>query len=323
MLKKQLSISFQYVTRKLLWGLWLHLCKTNGDHWVRNVVIDPEPLIAVTPYLSAGDTRLLRLAFDWCVVNERKIFKERVRGISKLLPRQAFCSFCDFAEVLSENITFGHSWSFHSLDLKPFGDPYCFDLSPDSESPSSLVFRIRSFSGVSVRADVLTRLLYSTPSGLDTESLIPWGSSRRSVGRVLKNLVLARQVFMLEAGRGRRFMLRDHDNFSDIVSSRDLTWYNWDMIFWFLMWFRGLIDEIMGLSDSAAQVSILSKWEILEYWAILFQVVPPRFIDDRNERVEVFLEWCFNLAEIISEGEINVQAPMTWLDKTKFVDTMS
>jgi hypothetical protein len=150
-------VELQELIEKLLWSLWSELGVPGGGRAHRHLVQDPEALIAFTPYLAEGETRLIGLALDWCTAHADQISKSRLLGLSKLLPNAAQQSLGRFNRALSSR----------GIEWHPWAEAWAVDYEPGrrrialaKERPGLLVFRLRALAGVTTRADVLTRLLF-------------------------------------------------------------------------------------------------------------------------------------------------------------------
>lgn len=290
-------------TTKLFWSLWSELGAPGGGRAHQRVVIDPELLIAFTPHFAEHDNRLLGLAFDWCAANAAHVSKSRLLGISKLLPIPALGRLADFNSALAE----------HGVQWKPQGEPLSLERDRERvavpvERPALLAFRVRAIAGVSVRADLLTRLLFATRHGASAGSLTAWGSSRRGVERLLTELVESGQVLVHGTPRKRRFRLRDHESLAKLTRAEGLEWWEWHVVFTLLARVRELAEPA-GLSPRAARVRAVTECKQLGRWAAELGTEPPPRVEGREDALEVLSEWWTSLAGQMADGVSPAGAP--------------
>lgn len=293
-------------TLDLLWSLWTELGVPGGDRSHDQIAIEPEPLIAVTPHLARSDARLLELAFDWCAAHFEQVSKARITGIAKGLSLPAQDQLARFNGALAH----------HSIEWKPCHED-ALPLQRNREQialpvsrPALLVFRLRALVGNSSRADVLTRLLFAPPNGLDAASLTPWGTSRRSVERVLGDLVTASLVATTGTERRRQFRLSEPQALATVVSAKNLQWWNWDLVFSFLTKLDELETASESLDASVAGVKFAAQFPWLTDWATQFGSKPPAPFRGANEANSIISAWAASLTEELAAGKAPPQTPM-------------
>ena len=276
--------SLQDATLDLLWSLWSEL-GVPGRRRHQSVAVDPEPLIAWTPCLAAGDPRLLGLAFDWCLANAEHVAKTRLPGLAKTMPdvpRRAFAAF---------NGALGR----HGIEWRPRARPSGLDKSRGTmalpmERLGLVRFRIRALCGASVRAEVLAALLAAEGRGAQTALLSPAGFTRRSVERALGDLAAAKLVTVQGGPRRRIFRLRDHQAFERTVLGGTLRWTDWHQAFSF----AGALGELAARgpqSPRLRRVEATSGFQRLADLAVSLSFESPPGPMEREDLSEALLAW--------------------------------
>lgn len=129
----------------------LHLTSRFAGDWA----IDPEPLIIVTPLITARDARLRDEALDWCIHNWRHISRVRLRNLLRARPVDVVDAYASFAATV--NAHGGANWPDES---QPFAYATTGRSMPPALSRDSLVWlRMRAMFGVSARTEILRYFL--------------------------------------------------------------------------------------------------------------------------------------------------------------------
>ncbi len=290
---------FREQTKRLLWSLWSEMGVPGGGRVHRQIVLDPEPLIAFTPHLARQDNRLMGLAFDWCAHHAGKISKSRLAGLSKLLSDPVRQRLAGFNGALASQ---GVHWrpQGERLDLTLDRDKIALPL----ERPPLLIFRIRAFAGVSARADVLVRLLFCAQGGADVSSLTPPGTSRRNVERVLAEFRQAGLVLVHGSPRRSRFRLSEPASFAKMTNAEDLIFWDWHRALTVLDLLHGLIQPESTSPRLRRIHAVSTRKKIAEQTASQEWEQPPR-LEGREDAFEALLEWGTAFARSLANGEID------------------
>jgi hypothetical protein len=272
-------------TLDLLWSLWSELGAPGRERRHRSAAIDPEPLIVWTPVLAARDPRLLGLAFDWCVAHSSQVAKTRFPELARHMPEDAAAAFASFSGALAR----------HGVDWRPRGPPAALVLGRAKmalplERPALVRFRIRAMCGASSRAEVLATLLAAGSHAAQASELTPPGLSRRSVERVLEELVEASLVAVDGGPRRRVFRLRDRHALESFVIGKRLRWTDWHRAL-------SLPALLLGMADEAQRNSTLRRVEAARAWqpaarlGLTLGLEPPPGTPDSPDAFEVLLGW--------------------------------
>ena len=272
-------------TLDLLWSLWSELGVPGQERRHRAVAIDPEPLIAWTPFLAERDPRLLGLAFDWCVAHSGQIAKTRFPGLAARMPERAASALAAFNGALVR----------HGVDWRPRAAPAALDrgrakMTLPMERPALVRFRLRALCGTAGRAEVFAALLAVGQRAAQAAELTPAGLTRRSVERLLGELAEAHLVAVEGGARRRTFRLNDRRALESLVHGAGLRWPDWHRAL-------SLPAQLVELSAHASQSPGLRRVEAARAWPTLtglgqsLGLAPPRGTAERADSFEALLDW--------------------------------
>jgi hypothetical protein len=279
------------LVEQLLFSLWAELGAPGGGRRHRHIVLDPEPLLVFTPFLARNDNRLMGLAFDWCLQNAGHLSPSRIQGLSRTLSPMA----------LERLKRFNGTLALKGVSFQPQGEP--LTLEPDRltmalpiERGALVAFRVRAVAGVSTRADVLCRLLFSPATGMTTAELAPSGTTRRAVEGVLTELTEAGLVKVHGSPRRRHFVLDDLASFTRFVRAEGLLWWNWHGIF-------TLIESLQPLKDIARHPDRVQLVETVKLRNAVAPLVfslglpqPPQ-LDQSDEPLRTLMTWALAIVD--------------------------
>lgn len=272
-------------TLDLVWSLWSELGVPGRERRHRTVAIDPEPLIAWTPFLAEQDPRLLGLVFDWCVAHAAQIAKARLPGIAARMPEHASSALAGFNGALVR----------HGVDWRPRATPAALDrgrtkMTLPTERPALVRFRLRALCGTAGRAEVFAALLAAGQRAVPASELTPAGLTRRSVERVLGELGEARLVAVEGGARRRIFRLNERRALERLVHGSGVRWLDWHRAL-------SLPAHLVELSAHASQSPGLRRVEAARVWPTLaglgqsLGLAPPPGTPERVDSFEALLDW--------------------------------
>jgi hypothetical protein len=274
-------------TLELLWSLWNELGVPGRARRHRDLAIDPEPLIAWTPSLAAGDPRLVGLAFDWCLAHQIWIPRSRLPGLARLMSPAAAQAFAAFNGALAR----------HKVDWRPSAtaaslEPGRSKLPLPLDRPALVHFRLRALSGASARSETLASLLAAGTHAAPIASLTPPGFTRRSVERVMDELSRAELVTVDGGPRRRVFRLRDRGALEALVSAAGLRWTSLQDTLSLISNVRSL-ETLKGRNEAVQRVEAAKAWKHAAGMAARLGLQPP---PGRPEAADV-------LASLVAWGE--------------------
>jgi hypothetical protein len=224
----------------LLWSLWTELGVpgTTRDH--PGVVLDPEPLLVISPFVMRDDARLRDEVFRWSVAHADRISTSRLQGLLRRARPQVQAAFGAFAATLDA-----------AADVRwprdPSAKPWSRAPAPRAPElpltrPSLARLRVRAVAGVGARADVLAELLARPSTWATASDLEHLGYSKRNIARVLSELADAGVVRQRAERNARAFQVLRADLWADLLALTDLSWPRWDLLL-------GLLVEALALRD--------------------------------------------------------------------------
>ena len=272
----------------LLWSLWTELGVPGTVRHHQQLLMDPEPLIVFTPSLAATDPRLMELVFDWCRTNAALISKQRIAAIAKTSPEG----------VTGALERFNGALALHGVKWLPAGSPESFTperqkMSPSFERTALLRLRMRCLAGVSIRAEVLTMLLCSEGKPVSVDELTVSGVSRRSVERVVEELIESRFLTVQGKTRGRRFQLAGRQAFVTFIQeNRSIELpkpVNWHLVFDSICLLNSMAQS--DLSESLQRIEAVKlRGELAERMVALNQPIPP-VLSGKQDAADQIITW--------------------------------
>lgn len=296
--------NLQTITREMLWSLWTELGVPGGGRKHQNILLDPEPLIVNTPHLAADDNRLLGLAFDWCVAHSDLLSKSRIAALARVSTTEIQKSLGAFNSALA---SYGVNWF-------PKGESQLLQTSRMTmalplDRPALLRLRMRTLVGVSARAEVLTTLMSADHRQLTIEELTAPGISRRSVERVISDLVLGNFLAVNGNKRGRRFSLRGQEGLSVLPGydseSRIPTVINWHLV----LSATTLITALQASDSQSAGLrsveAVKARKTLAEILRTLHHPEPPN-LSGQNDPFKKLVEWGTSLVGDWANGRFRL-----------------
>jgi hypothetical protein len=280
----------------LLWSLWTELGVPGPHRTHRHVAIDPEPLIVWTPHLAAADPRLLGLAFDWCLHHAEHVVKVRLPGLARDLAEPAKAAFAGFNGALAAH---GVAWrpAGTALPLQPARKAMPLPM----DRPALVRFRVRALCGVTARSDVLALLLAHGTLGASASTLTPPGVTRRSVARVLSEMVDAGLVLADETARPVQFRLRDASPLGTVVRAADLRCWNLHALFQLINDFSSL-DAVVSKGANVRRVEATKVVNQTKKLVIGLGFDLPPHLQDVEDPFTAVASWALALAESVAQG---------------------
>ena len=209
---------------------WSHWAELGVGGWVRRhawQAIDLEPLIVFTAFLGERDARLRDESLDWSVANARFISAVRLRNLSRSFAHGAEGADRYAAAVRTHA---GVQWPGE-------GEPLPFQRTnrstrPDLSRPALIQLRLRAFTGVSARAEVL-RLLLAEPARPQSASELAadTGYGKGNVAATLGALVMSGIVEGQRAGNQLKHRLARPQELVAVLGGIPPVFPRWPSIF--------------------------------------------------------------------------------------------
>jgi hypothetical protein len=153
---------------------------------------------------------------------------------------------------------------------------------------------MRALAGVSARAEVLTLLLSTEQNTFTADDLMVPGVSRRSVERVVAELVQGGFLTLHGKQRGRRFTLNNRLAFAALfghTAAEPLCFpVNWHLLLRAVVHFNAL-QHCAGLSESLRRVEAVKiRNELTQLMKEIHQSEPP-IVSGRANAVDQIVSW--------------------------------
>jgi hypothetical protein len=190
----------EYAT-DICWGAWSELGVSGWGRSHRNWVIDPEPLIVATTWISRRDPRLRDESMDWCIRNWRHISQTRLRNVLRSTPDYSSEAWGVYSATV--NSRSGTRWPYATEERSLYrvtGRSTLRDLA----EPSLLVLRMRAIFGVGARTEILRHFLLTSHERFTAaEIATAIGFAKRNVSEECE--LLAQAGLLRVATQGNRF----------------------------------------------------------------------------------------------------------------------
>lgn len=223
------ALSTKEARLHLLWSLWAEMGVPGAVHAHPHTAIDPEWLVLYTPLLGMGDARLLEMSFAWCAQHgQHGLQRKRLTGLSKTMSSSARQAFNTVAERLTPHAPqlWGPTRSNTPMPELDTMRQVAFRV----DRPSMVVLRARMLFGLSARPDILCALLSQPDRMLTAEDVKHLGFSRRTVSRVLADLVSSGVLSGRQDGYRNTFRLQNPDELTRLFQAEGLQWTPWHLV---------------------------------------------------------------------------------------------
>ncbi len=230
----------------LAWSLWTELGVSGVVRNHADTMVDPEPLLAVTPTLAGEDVRLLEQVLCWCAAHGDRINTVRLTTIVDALPPIPRASFLSFAATI--NAVGGSRWPSEGPPWSPL--PRMRPVVLPLERVALVRLRARALWGLGTRADVLCDLA-GNPGGWSTASdLAENGHSKRNIARTFADFEAAGVVIRQLRGKELRFRLAQPAALGVVLGGLPTTCPPWTRIFSFVL----KLMEVQALRNLAPAI---------------------------------------------------------------------
>lgn len=220
------SEALEHSATELAWSLWSELGVPGVVRRHPSVVVDPEPLLVVTPILARTDERLLAEVLRWWETHADRLSVSRISGLTRSLPTDARTRFKSFSARRGDDAPRSKSARGVASAVRERVPPRL-----PVERPSMLRLRMRALCGVGARADTLTSLLLRGSTWTGATELAGYGYSKRTVARILNDLADAGIATRVAEGNSLRFRLTDPGALADLVADAGLPEPRWSDTF--------------------------------------------------------------------------------------------
>ncbi len=257
---------------QFLWDQWVSIGVAGATRF-RPVpfVVDPEALLLATSRFGLGDARLFGEVLDWLATNGRLLCAQRLKsmhlrsdlgeaGVLRAMDRHLAerapggpAKLLSFAASASPSPRLSEWFGESAFALRGQS------LRPDPGKPEAFLFRMRSFFGISARAEVFAWLLLERRSGHPALIARETGWGARTVQTVLNEMAESGLVFVSEGEREKRFRI-EHDDWRALLPAGGRpVWWSQTPFYEACAGLDRLLGELeraSSASDAAKAVSI-------------------------------------------------------------------
>ena len=228
----------------VVWGAWAELGVSGWIRTHRNWAIDPEPLIIVTPLITARDPRLRDEALDWCIHNWRHIPRVRLRNLLRAQPDDVTDAYASFAATV--NAHGGANWPDES---QAWAYATTGQSMPPTLSRDSLIWlRMRAMFGIGARTEILRYFLSHERARAGVTTLATAsGYTKRNIADECTTLQRA-GVLAVRSTMNRLYYSLDRDTqLRAFVGEQPPVLPDWTALF-------RVTRALVGLSDAASRL---------------------------------------------------------------------
>ncbi len=283
------SKQFDENLARLAWSLWTELGVAGLERKHQDFGITPEELIILTSVLSEFDPRLRDEALDWCIQYHRFISPIHLQIIAKKYEPYIATSFSIFSATLN---TFTKAkWTLLTeappLKIHPSGKSRLRNF----ETLSMVYFRLRSFFGVSVRADTIAFLLGEKREYFIASDLLEIGYSKSRLAEVLADLALAGVLTESQVRNQLHYSFTRRSELIKLVGGIPKKMVHWDRILAVLIPIRACLQATENSPIGVRAIDIRNLLNHLSRELSLLKLTPPPLQKDLDAYWVSVTEW--------------------------------
>lgn len=255
----------------LVWSLWCELGVPGPRRDHRGAILDPERLLAVTPWFAQSDARLSDLVFAWCIRHGSRLSGSRLTALVRAAsPEVRLAAEAFLAELAAAGVPLVR------VQPVPAARPRALrELQIAFERPALLRLRMRALVGVGGRADLLVALLSAPDVWVSASSLVgEVGMAKRHIARVLAELADGTVAETRQRGNVREFRLANTRALAALVTlPSDTVFPRWGAVF---EWMRltGALTAVSPHQVATLRVEVARRREAL--FALAMELDLPR-----------------------------------------------
>ena len=283
----------------LTWSLWTELGVPGVIRNHRDCVLDPEPLVVVSPYIAAHDPRLRDQIYLWCRANARWISVSRLQGLLRLYNQETRGAFWDMAKTLRTDGSV--KWPANGEGRPWPSPPDPKPLPMTMNRPALLRMRLRALCGVGARSDVLCELIARGDGWFSAVDFEGEGYTKRNMARILADLSDAGYLARRPRRNVVRYKLITQDELHSLLSVQNLRFPKWTSLFHIVI----LVFELLDHQHASAAVRRVEAHKLREKLlpqCIELALPPPPLTKGEPKSWERVVEWAAEELERLSSG---------------------
>jgi hypothetical protein len=287
----------------LAWSLWTELGVAGLESKHQSHAVAPEELIILTAALSEFDPRLRDEALDWCSQYHRFISPIRLQILAKKYREYIAEPFSTFSSTINAVADLQTKWvvltKITPLKFRPSGKSVLRNF----EALSMIHFRLRSFLGVSARADVLAFLLNAAREDFTASDLTETGFSKRRLAEILDDLAAA-GIFSKSLVRNQlRYSFIRRDQFIKLLGGIPKKMIHWDRILAVLLPIRACLQDVEETPVGVRVIDMRNLLNTLTSQLLQLKLKPPPLQKDFEAYWSSVTKWILDFSLSLSRGE--------------------
>jgi len=286
----------------LAWSLWTELGVAGLERKHQAFSIAPEELIILTSALSEFDPRLRDEALDWCIHYHHFISPIRLHILAKKYGDYIAKPFSIFSATFNTVADVRTKW-----DVLIKTPPLKFKPSKKSilrsfDTPSMINFRLRSFLGVGVKADVLAFLLAEERRDFVASDLIETGYSKRRIAAILEDLASAGILFKSQVRNQLRYAFIRRDLFIELLGGIPQKMVHWHRILAILLPIRACFHNVEDAPVGVRVIDIRNLLNELSNQLLQMKLLPPPLQNDFEAYWSNVTKWFLEVTHKLAKG---------------------
>ena len=297
-LSKQLDTHLAH----LAWSLWTELGVAGFESMHQDYSIAPEELILLTAALAEFDPRLRDEALDWCSRYHRFISPIRLQILAKIHREYLAEPFSIFSSTVNIAADMRTKWvvltQTSPLQFRPSGKSVC----PSFEALSMIYFRLRSFLGVGVRADVLAFLLHEEREDFVASDLLEIGFSKRRLAEILADFAAAGILSKSKVRNSFRYSFARRDQCIKLLGGIPKKMIHWNKILAVMLPIRACLQEVEKTPLGVRVIDMRNLLHTLTSQLAQLKLKPPPLQKDLEAYWSSITKWILDFSLSLSKG---------------------
>jgi hypothetical protein len=290
---------------RLAWSLWTELGVAGLERKHQSFAVAPEELIILTSMLADFDPRLRDEALDWCTRYHHLLSPLRLGILAKKYRELISEPFSIFAATFNSMADIRTKWptlkKASPLKLRLSGKSVMRDL----KAPSMIYFRLRSFLGVGVRADVIAFLICENPKEFAASDLLEMGYSKRRLAQVLSELAAAGILSQSHIRNQLRYTLLKRNFLMKLLGDIPKKFLKWDRILAVLLPIYSCLHRVENTAVGVRAIDIRNLLTKLSKEFMQIKLTPPSYQNNLEAYWQSVTKWILTFSAALAQGEVN------------------
>lgn len=284
----------------LAWSLWTELGVAGLERRHQALAVAPEELILLTSVLSEFDPRLRDEALDWCIHYHRFISPIRLQILAKQYAEYIEKPFSVFSSTFNTIADIRTKWIVLTKTSPLKFKPSKKSVLRNFEDPSMIYFRLRSFFGVSGRADVIAFLLSERRDDFAISDLLETGYSKRRLAEILDDLALSGVLSKVLVRNQLRYTFIQRAQFTKLLGGIPNKMIHWHRILDVLLPIRACLQKVEDAPLGVRVVDMRNLLISLSSQLMQLKLKPPPLQNDLELYWNSVVKWILNLSKLLT-----------------------